>query len=85
MIVCGDFNDNPISYARRIISQGLTDCFVETGKGIGLSYNQKGFYVRIDHILCSEHFQPYNCQIDDEMDASDHYPILCWLKMQEKH
>ena len=85
MIVCGDFNDNPISYSRRTIAQGLTDCFVETGKGIGLSYNQKGFFVRIDHILCSEHFQPYNCQIDDEMDASDHYPILCWLKMQEKH
>ena len=84
IIVCGDFNDNPISYSRRTIAQGLTDCFVETGKGIGLSYNQKGFFVRIDHILCSEHFEPYNCQIDDEMDASDHYPILCWLKMKEK-
>jgi endonuclease/exonuclease/phosphatase (EEP) superfamily protein YafD len=85
IIVCGDFNDNPISYSRRVIAQGLTDCFVKTGRGIGLSYNQKGFFVRIDHVLCSEHFEPYNCQIDDEMDASDHYPILCWLKMKEKH
>lgn len=85
IIVCGDFNDNPISYSRRTIAQGLTDCFVKSGKGLGLSYNQKGFFVRIDHILCSEHFEPYNCQIDDEMDASDHYPILCWLKMKEKH
>ena len=84
IIVCGDFNDNPISYSRRTIAQGLTDCFVKSGRGIGLSYNQKGFFVRIDHILCSEHFEPYNCQIDDEMDASDHYPILCWLKMKEK-
>ena len=83
LIVCGDFNDNPISYTRRTVAQGLTDCFVETGRGIGLSYNQKGFFVRIDHILCSEEFVPYNCQIDDKMDASDHNPILCWLKMKD--
>lgn len=83
IIVCGDFNDNPISYSRRTIAQGLTDCFAETGRGIGLSYNQKGFYVRIDHVLCSSHFIPENCEIDDKMDASDHYPIICWLKMQD--
>ena len=83
VIVCGDFNDNPISYSRRTIAQGLTDCFAASGRGIGLSYNQKGFFFRIDHIFCSDHFQPYNCQIDDKMDASDHYPIICWLKMKD--
>jgi len=82
-IVCGDFNDSPISYSRRTIAQGLTDCFAATGRGIGLSYNQKGFFVRIDHIFCSSHFEPYNCQIDNEMDASDHYPVVCWLKMRD--
>jgi endonuclease/exonuclease/phosphatase family metal-dependent hydrolase len=84
IIVCGDFNDNPISYSRRTIAQGLTDCYAETGRGIGLSYNRKGFYFRIDHILCSDHFEPYNCKIDDEIDASDHYPIYCWLKFVHK-
>jgi endonuclease/exonuclease/phosphatase (EEP) superfamily protein YafD len=83
IIVCGDFNDNPISYSRRTISQGLSDCFAKTGKGIGLSYNQKGFFVRIDNILCSEHFIPEKCEIDDKMDASDHYPIISWLKMTD--
>ena len=83
-IVCGDFNDNPISYSRRTIAKGLTDCFVETGKGIGLSYNQKGFYFRIDHIMCSKDIRPFNCEIDDEMDASDHYPIICRLKIADK-
>ena len=56
IIVCGDFNDNPISYSHRTIAKGLTDCYEATGKGIGLSYNQKGFYVRIDNILVSSHF-----------------------------
>ena len=83
IIVCGDFNDNPISYSRRTIAQGLTDCYQETGKGIGLSYNQKGFFVRIDHIMVSDHFEPYNCRIDGKMDASDHNPIICTLKMKD--
>ena len=84
-IVCGDFNDTPISYARRIIADGLTDCFRESGRGIGLSYNQKGFWVRIDHILCSSQFTPYNCQIDSKNDLSDHYPMICWLKMKDNY
>ena len=83
IIVCGDFNDTPISYARRTIAQGLTDCFQETGRGLGLSYNQKGFYFRIDHLLCSPDLQPFNCQIDDKMDASDHFPLICHIKMRE--
>ena len=84
IIVCGDFNDTPISYARRTIAQGLTDCFQTTGRGLGLSYNQKGFYFRIDHIFCSDDIQPYNCQIDNKMDASDHYPMICWFKIDRK-
>lgn len=82
VIVCGDFNDNPISYSRRVISEGLLDCFVEAGRGFGFSYNQKGFYVRIDNILCSEDFEPYNCKVDNKISVSDHYPIYSWIKKQ---
>ena len=81
VIVCGDFNDNPISYSRHAMSQQLTDCYVTAGNGIGLSYNQKAFSFRIDHIFCSSHFTPSLCKIDGKMDASDHNPVLCWLKM----
>ena len=85
IIVCGDFNDTPISYARQTIAQGMTDCFVSTGCGLGLSYNQKGFNLRIDHMMCSRHFKPYGCDIDNKMDASDHYPMICRLKMDDNH
>jgi len=84
IIVCGDFNDNPISYARRTVAEGLTDCFVATGRGLGISYNQKGFFVRIDNIMCSNDLTPYNCSVDNKIDASDHYPISCWIKMRDK-
>ena len=81
IIVCGDFNDTPISYTHHIIAQGLTDCFTEAGCGLGLSYNQKGFNFRIDHILCSSQFTPITCKVDSKMDASDHYPMICSMKM----
>lgn len=85
VIVCGDFNDNPISYTRRTVAKGLVDCYVETGRGIGLSYNRKGFFVRIDNIFCSDKFKAYNCKVDNEIDASDHYPMYCWLRMVNKN
>ena len=81
-ILCGDFNDTPISYAHHAVAELLTDCYVATGRGIGLSYNQKGFYVRIDNIMCSDDFKPLGCKVDSKITASDHYPIYCWLKMK---
>lgn len=83
-ILCGDFNDGPISYAHRTIAQGLTDCYVESGNGPGISYHHAGFYVRIDNIMCSDDWTPYNCQIDRKISSSDHYPILCYLKKRQK-
>lgn len=40
IIVCGDFNDSPISYTHRVVGEGLNDAFVESGNGFGISYNQ---------------------------------------------
>ena len=84
IIVCGDFNDTPISYARHVIAQGLTDCYAEAGCGLGLSYNRKGFNFRIDHIFCSSHFTPISCKVDNKMDVSDHYPMICSMKRNNK-
>jgi endonuclease/exonuclease/phosphatase family metal-dependent hydrolase len=84
IIVCGDFNDSPISYSRHAMAQDLTDCFVTSGRGIGLSYNQKAFLFRIDHVFCSSQITPYNCRVSAEIDASDHYPVVCWLKIDGK-
>lgn len=83
LIVCGDFNDSPISYVRRTIADGLTDCYAESGRGPGISYKQKGFFVRIDHILCSNHFFPSRCYVDNNVRGSDHYPVLCWLSRKQ--
>ncbi len=82
IVVCGDFNDTPLSYAHRQVAKGMKDCFVESGNGFGFSYNRGGMYVRIDNILCSEDITPYACKVDKKIDISDHYPIKCYIKIR---
>lgn len=84
ILLCGDFNDNPISYTRRTIAKKLTDCYVATGNGPGISYNSSKMYVRIDNIMCSSDWTPCHCYVDNSIKASDHYPIVCQLKLNKE-
>lgn len=83
VIVCGDFNDTPISYTHRRVAKGLTDCFVASGNGLGWSYHKSGIRVRIDNIMCSPDWQPYGAKVNRRCNKSDHYPIYCWLKRND--
>lgn len=77
IILCGDFNDTPVSYAHNRIAAYLTDCYAATATGFGRSFNANSMLVRIDHMFCSEHFKPHACRIDQSVLLSDHYPIRC--------
>ena len=80
IILCGDFNDTPVSYThRRIVSSGLNDAFTRSGNGLGRSFNRDAIVVRIDNILHSDHWKPYGATVDNSIDASDHYPIFTYL------
>lgn len=82
VLVCGDFNDTPISYAHRTIQGPLVDSFAESGLGMGVTYNQNMFWFRIDNILHSKNMKSMNCTID-KIRYSDHYPLWCYLSMEE--
>ncbi len=82
LIVMGDFNDTPISYAHHKICTRLTDALRATSNGIGRSFNRNAMYVRIDNAFCSEHFKPYAFRIDNSVPFSDHYPVIGYLKEQ---
>lgn len=84
VIVCGDFNDTPISYTHRLISKKLHDAFVRSGNGLGVSYNQNGFNFRIDNILVSKDWRTYRCTVDNSVKGSDHYPIWCYISSRDK-
>lgn len=83
-IVCGDFNDSPISYAHRTIGKGLNDAFAHAGWGLGITYNQAYMYFRIDHILASPAFRIVQCEVDRSISHSDHYPMWCMLERPHK-
>ena len=83
IIVCGDFNDTPISYARKKIKGKLRDAFVDSGWGLGITYNQYRFLFRIDYILHSDNIKSYNCTVEKWKD-SDHYPVWCYLQLEEE-
>lgn len=82
VIVCGDFNDTPVSYAHRVIQGPLKDAYSESGRGYGISYNENFFWFRIDNILYSSNMKSMNCTID-KVRYSDHYPMWCYLEFED--
>ncbi len=81
-IVCGDFNDSPLSRTNKILSKNLKSAFKEAGSGLGISYNRNMFYFRIDNILISNNIKAYNCIVDNSIKLSDHYPIICSIAFE---
>lgn len=76
IIVCGDFNDTPISYAcQRLKRQGLNDAFRMVGNGPGWSFEHDAIAVRIDHQFFTGHLRPLQAHIDRSATWSDHYPL----------
>lgn len=79
-IICGDFNDTPISYTYHEMSRGLKDSFVESGNGIGITFTERLFPFRIDYILHSPNIKSYNTVVGNKP-YSDHYPVITKLKL----
>lgn len=80
IVLMGDFNDTPISYAHHTICTRLTDAYRTTANGIGRSFNRDAIYVRIDNVFCSDHWKPFSCLVDNSVELSDHYPLIAFLK-----
>lgn len=82
IILCGDFNDTPLSYSHRIIGRRLTDVYVKSGFGPGHTYSHEKVRYRIDHVFCSSSIIPLKSKVDKSIDRSDHYPVISYLKLQ---
>jgi endonuclease/exonuclease/phosphatase family metal-dependent hydrolase len=82
VIVCGDFNDTPISYAvNNMLSGGLINSFREKGSGLGITYNGDFPNFQIDYILVSPSFSVKNYRIIQKK-VSDHYALRSDLELQ---
>jgi endonuclease/exonuclease/phosphatase family metal-dependent hydrolase len=83
VIVCGDFNDTPVSYTYQRIRGDLLDAFSESGWGMGRTYNGKFPSYRIDYILFGDTFEAMHFR-RNKVKLSDHFPVTGYLKFKEK-
>lgn len=74
-ILCGDFNDTPMSYVYRTMSRGFNDAFSEAGKNYSHTYNGFNNALRIDFILLDPQFEVLSYEVPP-LDYSDHYPVV---------
>lgn len=76
VILVGDFNDIPGSYAyHTLLSTGLRDAYADTGFGPLVTYNDNRFYFHIDQVLYRGYFYPLSVKRGN-IKSSDHYWLL---------
>ncbi len=83
VIVCGDFNDVPNSYAYNKIGDGLQNAFEKKGTGFGRTYSGISPTLRIDNIFVDKKF------IIEEVTRipkklSDHFPVIADISINIK-
>ncbi|MDE7180534.1 MAG: endonuclease/exonuclease/phosphatase family protein, partial [Muribaculaceae bacterium] len=76
LILCGDFNDVPESYAYRTLKgDDLRDAYVETNFGPLITYNRHKMLFHIDQILYRGPLQALSVD-KGRIRTSDHYPLM---------
>jgi endonuclease/exonuclease/phosphatase family metal-dependent hydrolase len=76
ILICGDFNEPPLSYNyRQMQKAGFIDTFTKVGFGIKPTYAGNLPLLRIDYIWANDGVKPLNFE-RYKYKASDHYPII---------
>lgn len=82
IILAGDFNDVPTSFAVQQLKCNLKDAFSEAGNGLGATYVPVPFF-RIDNILVDRNFEVISYKTHNEKALSDHYAISADLSLND--
>jgi endonuclease/exonuclease/phosphatase family metal-dependent hydrolase len=78
VILCGDFNDVPNSYAYQTIGENLQNTFAVKGSGLGRTFTGIAPTLRIDNIFASPSFTVSQF-VRLPVVLSDHFPIIADL------
>ena len=78
--VCGDFNDNPMSYTYHRLMRDHNDTFVEAGDGFGATYARLWPLLRIDYVLAPDSSMVYTHR-SPHIKLSDHYPVITEISL----
>lgn len=80
VILCGDFNDTPVSYSYHQLLGEKKDAFREAGVGMSQTYRGKLPSYRIDYVMYSENISA-KTYATRRINYSDHYPVITHLKV----
>ena len=78
LLVTGDFNDLPYSFAVNRIQHKLKDTFESKGQGMGNTYAQTFPSFRIDHVMIDPRYPVLSHELV-RLRYSDHYPVVAVL------
>ena len=84
VVICGDFNDTPLSYVYNQFNKLLVDSFRETSTGIGVTYAGKVPAGRIDYIFHTPNLAAQNFVIQKKA-HSDHLAVFCEIWKPKAH
>lgn len=76
IVLAADANSVPNSYEYFQLCKGLKDGFLEAGNGLGTSFHEWKFPIRIDYIFGSEKINFLDYSIDKSIHLSDHFPVM---------
>lgn len=83
VIVCGDFNDVPESWAYRIVrGDDFRDAYAETSFGPTSTYNKRLLYFHIDQILYRGDGLKALSVKRGKIKTSDHYPLIAEFEIE---
>lgn len=83
VILCGDLNDLPYSYAYRELNNDLSNGFTNAGNGFGFTFNGKLFFLRIDNQFFSKQLMIHSYKTHRDMKCSDHFPVSATYSIQK--
>lgn len=77
VVVCGDFNETPYSYAYGRISKLLANSFESGGRGFGFTFRNLPYFIRIDN----QFYDPDKIELERfetqrDVFFSDHRPVI---------
>lgn len=82
VIVCGDFNDTPVSFTYKTISRGMQDAFLKTNAGWGRTLSYLSPSLRIDYILAQSPLNIHSSKVFHP-GASEHFPVMACLSLKK--
>jgi len=85
VLLCADLNALPYSETYQRLLQHLNNSFEKVGLGMGITYHQFPFYVRIDNMFHSAGLRPQYFTTHKDFKASDHYPIEAGFSIEPRH